>query len=143
MSIDENKAVVRRYYEEVFHAGNLAALDDLAVADYVEHSPFPGQPDGREGLRWRAATIRDAFEPRFTLEDVIAEGDRVAVRWSQGARHVGAFMGIPPTGKVISLTGIDIHVLRDGKMAEHWDLVDMLGLLQQLGVVPQPEPSGV
>jgi steroid delta-isomerase-like uncharacterized protein len=85
--------------------------------------------------------IRTAFQPQFTIEDVIAEGDRVVVRWSQRAHHVGDFMGIPATGKVLAVTGIDIHALKDGKMAEHWDIVDLLGLLQQLGLAPQPEPS--
>lgn len=143
MSIETNKAVIRRYYEEVFNRGNVDALRDLAVTDYVEHNPLPGQSNGFEGLRQRVTLIRSAFRPQFTIEDVIAEGDRVAVRWSQTATHVGEFMGIPATGNDLRVTGMDIHLLRDGKMAEHWDIVDLLGLLQQLGLVPQPEPSRV
>lgn len=138
MGTEHNRTVVRRYYDEVFNEGKVDLLDQLAVPDYVEHNPFPGQAAGLEGLRQRAEAILGAFRPRFTVEDVICEGDRVVVRWSQRAVHVGDFMGIPATGKSITLRGIDIHGMRDGRMSEHWDVVDMLGLLQQLGAIPEP-----
>jgi steroid delta-isomerase-like uncharacterized protein len=143
MSIEQNKAIIRRYYEEVFNGRNIAVLEELAAMEYVENSPLPGQSDGFEGLRQRVSLIQAAFQPQFTIEDLIAEGDKVVVRWSQQATHVGDFMGIPASGKALSITGIDIHGLRNGKMAEHWDIVDLLGLLQQLGLVPQPDPSRV
>ncbi len=141
MTSEHNKSVVRRYYEDVFNEGRLGLLDHLAVAEYAEHNPFPGQATGLEGLRQRVESILTAFHPRFTIEDLICEGDKVVVRWSQRATHVGDFMGIPPTGRPITLTGIDIHGMRNGKMSEHWDVVDMLGLFQQLGVIPEPEQS--
>jgi predicted ester cyclase len=84
-----------------------------------------------------------AFGQRFVIEDVIGEGDRVAVRWSGSGTHVGEFMGIPPTGKSFTIAGIDIHRIENGRMAEHWHVVDQLSPLQQLGLLPQPEGAGV
>jgi steroid delta-isomerase-like uncharacterized protein len=139
MSTEENKAVVRRYYDEVLNGRNLDVIDALAVEDYVEHDPFPGQGNGRQDLKARAKLILDAFNPvRFTLEQVIAEEDKVVVRWSQTATQSGSFMGIPPTGKEFTIAGIDIHTVRGGRMAEHWHVVDQLALMQQLGLIPQP-----
>ena len=139
MSTEENKAVVRRYYDEVLNGRNIDVIDALAVEDYVEHDPFPGQGNGRQDLKARAKLILDAFNPvRFTLEQVIAEEDKVVVRWSQTATQSGSFMGIPPTGKEFTIAGIDIHAVRGGRMAEHWHVVDQLALMQQLGLMPQP-----
>jgi steroid delta-isomerase-like uncharacterized protein len=138
MTDTANKAIVRRYYDEVLTQGNLSALDELATMDYVEHNPLPGQGEGLAGLRDRVGMLRAAFHPRFVLEDVIAEGDRVAVRWMNHGVHQGTFAGLPATGRAFVIAGIDIHVVRDGKLAEHWDVVDQLSLLQQLGVLPPP-----
>jgi predicted ester cyclase len=87
--------------------------------------------------------LRSAFQPRFTLEDIIAEGDKVVVRWTNHGIHVGEFMGIPPTGTSFSIAGIDIHRLTGGKMAEHWHVVDLFSQMQQLGLLPQSAESGV
>jgi steroid delta-isomerase-like uncharacterized protein len=138
MSDMANKAIVRRYYDEALNQGNLAALDELASTDYVEHNPLPGQGEGLSGLRDRVGMLCAAFRPRFTLEDLIAEGDRVAVRWINHGVHQGPFAGMPATGCSFAIAGIDIHVVRDGKLAEHWDVVDQLSLLQQIGVLPGP-----
>src|SRR5688500_10791075 len=100
MSTEWNKAVVRRYYEEVLNQGNLAALEHIAVTDYDEHAPLPGQADGRAGLHQRVEMLRSAFHPVFTLDDVIAEDDKVVVRWT----HQGSFFGILPTGKWFTIT---------------------------------------
>lgn len=142
MSTDENRAVVRRYYQEVLEGGNIQLLEEMAIPDYDEHDPIPGQSNGLEGLKQRVEMLRSAFQPRFTLEDMIAEGDKVVVRWTNRGTHVGEFMGIPPTGKSFSIAGIDIHRLSGGKMAEHWHVVDLFGQLQQLGLIPQPAESG-
>jgi steroid delta-isomerase-like uncharacterized protein len=142
MSTEPNKAIIKRYYEEVLNGRKLDLIDQLAVEDYVEHDPFPGQGNGRNDLRARAELILGAFDPlRFTVEDVIAEGDRVVVRWSQVGTQSGAFMGMPPTGREFGINGIDIHALRDGRMAEHWHVVDQLGMLQQLGAIPAPSEA--
>lgn len=138
MAIEENKAAVRSYYDDVLNLGNVSALDTLAIAQYVEHDPLPGQGDGREGLRRRVEMLRSAFRPHFTIEDMIAEHDKVVVRWTSSGVHVAPFLGIPATGKPYTIAGIDIHRLQDGRLAEHWHVVDQLSQLQQLGVIPQP-----
>jgi steroid delta-isomerase-like uncharacterized protein len=142
MTVEEHKAVVRRYYEEVLNQGNMEVLEELATAEYVEHSPLPGQTSGLAGLRQRVGILRNAFRPHFTIDDLIAEQDKVVVRWTNRGTHQGEFLGMPATGKSFTISGIDIHMLRGGKMAEHWDMVDQLGLLQQLGLIPQPDSIG-
>jgi steroid delta-isomerase-like uncharacterized protein len=138
----ENKALVRRYYNEVFNERRVDLVDRLAVEDYVEHDPFPGHRDGRADLRARVDLILAAMNPlRFEVQDLIAEGDRVVVRWVQQGTQSGTFMGLPPTGRQFTFAGIDIHRLRDGLMAEHWHVVDLFGLLQQLGAIPAPSTA--
>jgi len=142
MSGQDNKTVVRRYYEEVFNQRRTSLIDQLAVEDYVEHDPFPGQGNGRADLTARVQAILGAFTPlQFRLEDLVAEKDQVVARWSQTGTHTGAFMGIAPTGRQFTITGIDIHKLRDGRMAEHWHVVDLHALLQQLGAIPAPDTT--
>ena len=138
MSENENKQLLRRYYEEVLTKGRLDVLETIARADHVEHNPFPGHGQGLEGLRQRVNTLRAGLNQQFTLEVLIAEGDKVAVLWTARGTQVGEFMGLPPTGKSYTIQGVDVHQLRDGRMAEHWDVVDMYGFLIQLGVVPAP-----
>lgn len=137
MSIETNKATVRRYYDEVHNQGKPNVLKEIAVEDYVEHNPFPGQEQGLKGFQQRVEILQTAFTMNFTLDDIIAEGNKVVVRWTNHNVHHGPFMGIPATGKSAIVTGIDIHLLQNGKLAEHWDVQDMLSLLQQLGVLPQ------
>jgi steroid delta-isomerase-like uncharacterized protein len=140
----ENKAVVGRYYDEVLNQRKVELLDELAVEDYVEHDPFPGQGNGRADLKARVQLLLDAFSPiRFTVEDVIAEGDKVVVRWTNAGTHSGSFLGIPPTNKEFSVAGIDIHVVLDGRMAEHWHVVDQLAQMQQMGLIPAPDGASV
>jgi len=139
MSTDTDKALVHRFYDEVLNGRQVELLDELAVADYQEHDPLPGQGQGRDGLKERVSMLIEGLAPTFTLEDVIAEGDRVVVRWTNSATHVGSFAGIPPTGRSCEVAGIDIHRIEDGRMAEHWHVVDQLAMLQQLGLIPSPE----
>ena len=141
MSNEANRAIVARFYETALNAGDVTVLEELASPDYEEHDPIPGQGTGRDGLRDRVRMIVDAFGQRFTVEDVIAEGDRVVVRWTGSGTHVGEFMGIPPTGRSFTISGIDIYRMADGKMAEHWHVVDQLALLGQLGLLPEQAPS--
>ena len=136
----ENKAVVKRYYDEVLNQRKVELIDELAVEDYVEHDPFPGQGNGRADLEARAGLLLGAFSPlRFTVEDIIGEGDKVVVRWTNAGIHSGNFLGIPPTDREFSIAGIDIHAVRDGRMAEHWHVIDQLAQMQQLGLIPTPE----
>lgn len=139
MSTGENKSLIRRYYDDVLNEGNIDLLEELAVDQYVEHDPLPGQGTGIDGLRARVELLRSAFHPQFTVEDMIAEGDKVVVRWTNHGTHVGEFLGMPPTGKSFTIAGIDIHGLRNGKMTEHWHVVDQLSQLQQMGFIPEPE----
>lgn len=138
MSTETNKATVRRYYEEVHNQGKREVLKEIAAEDNVEHNPFPGHGQGLTGFYQRVDMLQTAFTMNFTLEDMIAEGDKVVVRWTNHNVHHGPFMGIPATGKSAIASGIDIWLLRNGKLAEHWDVVDIFSILQQLGVLPQP-----
>jgi steroid delta-isomerase-like uncharacterized protein len=141
MGTQENEATARRYYEAVLNGGDVRALDELATSDHEEHDPIPGQGTGLQGLKDRVSMLRAAFGQRFTIEDVVAQDEEVVVRWTGSGTHVGDFMGIPPTGRSFTIAGIDIHRFRDGRMAEHWHVVDQLALLQQLGVLPQPDEA--
>ncbi|MDQ4039054.1 MAG: ester cyclase [Actinomycetota bacterium] len=139
MSVEQNKTVVRRYYEEVLNRGHIAVLDEIATDDYVENDPFPGQGNGLADLKARVSTLLTAFSPcTFTIQVVVAEGDRVVVHWRSSGNHSGEFLGMPPTNRDYTINGIDIHRLRDGRMAEHWHVVDQLSQLQQLGMIPAP-----
>jgi steroid delta-isomerase-like uncharacterized protein len=142
MTTDQNRAIVRRYYDEVLNGRTVAVLDEIAVEDYIENDPFPGMGNGREQLKLRAGALLSAFSPcTFKIEDIVAEGDRVAVRWRSRGTHSGEFMGIPPTNRPYEIAGIDFHRLADGRMAEHWHVVDQLSQLQQLGLLPTPQEA--
>lgn len=133
---DLNKQTVRRLYEEVGNEGRLEVLDEITAPDHVEHNPFPGQVQGIEGLKQRVSMIRAAHDPHFTIEHLIADGDKVAVMWTNRGTHVADWMGIPATWKKTAIQGVDIHLLRDGRLAEHWDVVDVYSFLAQIGAVP-------
>ncbi len=138
MSTEANKTLARRVFEVVLNGRNLDLLDDLAAPDYIEHSPLPGQGTGIEGIRDRYTMLFNAFDFQFTVDDVIAEGDKVVLRWTQTGTHVGPLFGIPATGRSSRTTGIEIWRVESGKLAEHWDVVDVFGQFQQLGLLPQP-----
>jgi steroid delta-isomerase-like uncharacterized protein len=132
---ESNKDAVRRLFDQVLNAGKLSLLDTLIGAAYVDHNPSPGQPPGAAGVKGKVEALRAAFpDLRYALEDVVAEGELVAARYSWRGTHKGeAFLGIPPSGKTIMVRGMDFYRLRDGKIVEHWDNVDELGMLSQLG----------
>lgn len=135
----QNKEIAKRLYEEVFNQRRVTVLDELAVADYVEHDPLPGQGTGLQGLKDRVNALIEGLDPQFTIEDVIAEEDKVVVRWTNSGTHTGAFLGIPPTGRSFSIAGIDVYRIEDGKLAEHWHVIDMYGQMVQLGLLPAPQ----
>ncbi len=138
----DNKELARRIYEEVLNRRDVDRLDDLAVEDYVEHDPLPGQGTGLQGLKDRFTILIEAFEPQFTIEDVVADGDKVVVRWTNSGTHVADFPGLgAPTGRSFSIAGIDIYRVRDGQLAEHWHVIDLFGQLMQLGLLPEPQAS--
>ena len=142
MSVEDNKALIREIIEEVWNKGNLAAVDRYFAPDYVDHTPFPGQGPGPEGYRQVVTTIREAFpDLRLTLGDILAEGDKVAFRYTMEGTHQGGFMGIPPTGKPFSVGGMIIARVAEVKALERWANLDTLGLMQQLGVIPSSEQA--
>jgi steroid delta-isomerase-like uncharacterized protein len=136
----QNKSLVRRIFEEGFNQGRLAIADEIFAPDFVDHSSAPGLPaTGPESFRQTAIMFRSAFpDVRATIDDLIAEGDKVVVRSTWHGSHQGDFFGIPPTGKDFTLTAIDIVRVVDGKVVEHWGNEDDLGMLAQLGIVTPP-----
>jgi steroid delta-isomerase-like uncharacterized protein len=137
---EENKAVVRRFLEEVFSGGNLELVDEIFAPHYALHDPsVPGEVRGPEGMKQYVSMYRGAYpDTRFTVEDQIAEGDEVVTRWTGRGTHRGELMGIPPTGEQVTITGITINRLSGGKIEEQWNNFDQLGVLRQLGVAPAP-----
>jgi steroid delta-isomerase-like uncharacterized protein len=135
---EQNKLAARRALEEVYSGGNLDLVDELVTDGIIAHSPgaeFRGVPE----LKRFVASLRDAFpDLQMTVEDQVAEGDRVVTRWSARGTHKGSFFGIAPTGKTGTMTGIEIDQFVDGKVTECWTSADYLGLMQQLGASPQP-----
>jgi steroid delta-isomerase-like uncharacterized protein len=143
MSTEDNKALMRRWYEEVFNQKNIAAIDEFVAPNVVDHLVPPGMPGGIEGTRQGVNMYLTAFpDLHLTIEDMIAEGDKVVDRQTARGTHQGAFMGIPPTGKQVTVTAMNISRIADGKIVEHWVELDTLGMLQQLGVVPMPGQAG-
>ena len=144
MSIEQNKALFRRMLEEVLSQGNISLIDELVAPDVVEHEALPpGVPAGREGVKLMFTMFRGAFpDLNATVDDIIAEDDKVAARSTWSGTHQGEFMGIPPTGKRVSFGVIDIFRVANGVVVEHWGQTDEMGMLQQLGVVPAPGEGG-
>src|SRR2546429_1453723 len=136
MSTEENKAIVRRY-QEAYNSNNLDALNKVVAPDFVSHSLAPGLPDGLQGGNLTHEMAMAAMpDYKVSIEDVIAEGDRVVESFTMTGTHTGAeFLGLPPSGRQINVTGISIFRLANGKFVEHWANEDALGLVQQLGAV--------
>jgi serine phosphatase RsbU (regulator of sigma subunit)/predicted ester cyclase len=123
---EKHKALVRRYFEEVWGKGNVAAVDEFMAPDYVEHTGPPGSRPGRDTLKQYVAMYHNAFPDwRSTLHDILAQGDRVAYRWSTSGTHLGEWAGIPPTGLHMTLRGITIHRIAGGRSVESWASVDI------------------
>jgi steroid delta-isomerase-like uncharacterized protein len=139
MSAEQNKAIVSRWVAGGWNGGDLSLVDEF-YADYTLHSP--GMPDvqGTEAFKAFVTMYRSAFpDIHFTLEGMVAEGDKVAWRATTRGTHRGELMGIPPTGKPIVVSSSIVSRFENGKWAEDWVLIDMLGMLQQLGVIPVPD----
>ena len=129
-----NILVIQRFFNEVLNDGNLSVLEKLIARDFTDHTAGPGQAAGRAGVRAKIEGLRRAFpDIRFVLEDAVAEGDTLAVRYYWTGTQTGPFLDIAPTGKPVRVRGMDFYRFRDGAVAEHWDILDQLGLLRQLG----------
>jgi predicted ester cyclase len=143
MSTEQNKKVVLRWREEIWNKRNVNIIDELHAPDYVGHySGIPGPIRGREALKQLFAAYLAAFDIHVTPEFLIAEGDMVVVHDTNRLKHTGAFQGIPPTGRELSLTSTDIYRIVDGKIVEQWLETDVTGLMQQLGVLPALRHAG-
>jgi len=142
VSTEQNKALVRQLVEEVFNRGNVSRVDEFMAPDFVDHEGVPGYPPTREGFKQSIPMLRSGM-PDFnaTIDDVVAEGDRVVIRMTWRGTQTGEFMGMSPTGKSISVGVIDIFRIAGGKVVEHWGLMDSMAMMQQLGAMPAPGHS--
>ena len=139
MPADDNKTVIRTFIEDVINQGRLERTDDLVIEDFVELDPLPGQAQGRDGLKEVIRQMRGAFpDIHWTVDEMLAEGDKVFTRFTWSGTHEGAFLGIPATGRRITVKGMVIDRLVAGKMADSRILMDTLGMMQQLGALPGP-----
>ena len=144
MQPQENKAIIQRFVEEAFNKGNLNIADEVYAPRFLSHGA-PEEESGPEYVKQFVNMYRVAFpNGRVVIEDMISEGDEVVYRWTYRGTHQGELMGIAPTGKEVTITGITIDRISGGKIEEEWSNFDQLGMLQQLGVVPAPEghPGG-
>ena len=137
---EENKAIVRREIEEVFSAqGNLDVADEIFAPEYVG---YPEDVRGPEGAKETAKMYRNAFpDVQLSIEDQVAEGDKVVTRWIGRGTHQGELMGVAPTGNQVRVDGMTISRIEDGKIVEEWEIYDALGMMQQLGAIPSPEEA--
>jgi len=142
MSLEENKALSRREIEEIFNRGNLDAADEIYTADFVDHDlSLPLEVKGPKGMKANVGMYCSAFpDLTVTLKDQLAEGDKVANRWTARGTHQGEFEGVTPTRKEMSFTGMHIsRINEEGKISESWENYDALGLMRQIGAVPALE----
>jgi steroid delta-isomerase-like uncharacterized protein len=139
MSSEQNKKIVRRAFEEPWK-GNLAVVDELVASDYIGHDPADSEPlRGPEGVKEFISTYRAAFpDARITVEQQLAEGDLVATRWSGRGTHEGELMGMEPTGKQVTVSGLTLSRIEGGKIVEEFQNWDTFGMMQQVGAIPAP-----
>ena len=137
-NLTDNEAKCQRFFDEVLSQGNIAVVDELVAANYVEHDPFPGYPADKNGLKQYVKMMRTAFPDLNTKVDfMMNDGDRVAAYLTVTGTHKGQFMGIEPSGKKFSVRCVDIVRIKDGKAVEHWGVFDSAALMQQLGGTPE------
>ena len=135
-TLEANKALVRRFVDEIFLKQNFDSVDELLTEDFTPHT-WGDMPPGRDGLKEAIGRVSQGIaDPKMTVDDMIAEDDRVAVRLTSSATHSGEFMGMPASGKRYTIGEIHLFRIRDGRIAEHWHQGDFLGLMRQLGGMP-------
>lgn len=140
-TVDQNKELARRDIEEVWNEENVDLVDELYAEDFVHHDPaYPGEIRGREGQKEFVRAYTTAFpgEVNIAIEELVAEGDLVSVRWTGHGSHEGEFMGIEPTHEEVEVAGMSLARVEDGKIAEMWSTYDALGLMGQIGAVEMP-----
>jgi steroid delta-isomerase-like uncharacterized protein len=137
MATEENRTTIRHFLEELFNQQDMSAIDRYLASEYVDHVVPPGVPPTRDGFRQFISMFFVALPDfHYTIDDVLADGDKVAVRLTAQGTQQGEFMGIPPTGKQATWGEMHIGRMQDGKIVEHWGQVDNMSMLQQLGVIP-------
>ena len=135
MSTKENRAILQRLFREL-NQGNVNVLDELFVEDFVDRYPVPGETPNKEGFKqFLAGTHETLPDWHWSLEDIIAEGDKVAYRFTMHGTDKGGYIGLPPTGKEVSFPGVGILRFAKGKVVERWTIVDSMNILHQLGLV--------
>jgi steroid delta-isomerase-like uncharacterized protein len=136
----EGAALIQEFYDEVLSKGNMDALDELVTDDVVDHEQgLPGQPEGKEGVRFFANAMGEAFSDlKASVGTTVESGDMACAEVTITGRHTGEFMGVPATDKSFEFKSIDIVRFVDGKCAEHWGVTDNMALMQQLGAIPEP-----
>lgn len=146
MSVDENKTIVRRHYEELWAKGDLDVADEIysteCVGQYAGYPVQTGYPESEKQIVLRDITV--ITDTRVEIVDQVGEGDKVVTRWRARGRHTGTTEDMPhvvPTGKEVEVTGVHIHRLKDGRIVEVWAVDDLLGLMQQMGIIPSMEPA--
>ena len=137
MSAEANKVLIRRLFDEVLNGGKMDVIDEIISSEYVEHAALAGQQDsGPKGVEQRLAIFREAFPDLYwDLEDLVTDEENAVARWRMEATNQGEFMGMAPTGKRVTVSGIDIYRVSNGRITEHWHEMDTLSLMQQLGIV--------
>ena len=137
---EQNKKVVDQFIQALFTRGDLTAVDDYLAPDFVDHNPtIPGRPGDRESMRSASQMFRAAFPDWHSrIDDLLADGDKVIERFTAGGTHEGPLMHIEPTGRTVTLGGINIFRLNDGKIAERWGILDQFALMQQIESAPSP-----
>jgi steroid delta-isomerase-like uncharacterized protein len=140
MSTEQNKALFRRFAEQLATQGNLSVIDEMVSPDFVEHEQLPpGVPASREGVKQLFSMLGTGFpDLQITFHDMIAEGDKVVAIMTWSGTHKGEFMGIPATNKRVSFQVIDVVRITGGKLVEHWGQMDMMAMMQQVGAIPAP-----
>ncbi len=139
MPMNRTESLIRQIFEEAFNQGDLAVVDEVLTTDHIAHIAFGGAPNGPKGLKWLIAVFRAAFpDLHCIVEDEIWDGDQFAAHWTLRGTHKGSFLGNPPTGRPVEVQGIIFAHTKNGRIVEDWTLVDQMGILQQLGIVPPP-----
>lgn len=140
---EQNRRLVRLLLEDDISKGDTAVAEEIIAPDFFDHTNPPGLQRGLDGHKGIVALFRAAFPDQWwQIEDMLVDGDKVAVRTTFRGTHTGEFFGIPPTGKSVTFSGMHLMRIADGKIAEHWGNNDDLGLMHQLGVIPEPSMAG-
>jgi steroid delta-isomerase-like uncharacterized protein len=139
MSIENSNSLIQRIFNEAFNQGDLAIVDELVSPNHLAHNAFGGTPHGPQGLKWLIVMFRTAFpDLKCIIEDEIKVENQISAHWVMSGTHKGTFLGNPPTGHPVVVQGMIFARIENGQMAEDWILIDQLGILQQIGLVPPP-----